>query len=360
MRPEPTERALQHLMEAALGAGAFTGAAVEFGRGSESPLRLYLGREGYVPASPAIDEGSYFDLASLTKVMATTSVIKSLVAAKTVVLSDRIARWLTEWQGSDRESVTLTSLLTHASGLPAHLPLYQDCRGLESYVRAICRTPLSYEAEQASVYSDLGFILLAAIAERATDRGFDELARTAMEFERADQIVFTPSDEIRSRCVTTGFDDWRGRELVGEVHDRNAHALGGVAGHAGLFGTLPAVGHFASRVMSGLRSATSDNMTGLDAHFARRTPLAGSSRALGWDTMLPTSSCGPDLSATAIGHTGFTGTSVWIDWERGVYSVLLTNRVATDTSAAEALALRRAVHSLSAAFAVGRHEARHT
>jgi CubicO group peptidase (beta-lactamase class C family) len=341
-------------METALAAETFTGAAVEFGRGSDARLRLCLGREGLLRTSRAIDEHSYFDLASLTKVVATTPAIKALVTAKTVTLTDRIARWVPEWRGPDRDAATLTSLLTHASGLPAHLPLYEDHRGLDSYVGAICRTPLAYEPEQASVYSDLGFILLAAIAERATHRGFDELARIAMEFDRADEIVFTPRDDIRSRCVTTGFDDWRGRELVGEVHDRNAYALGGVAGHAGLFGTLPAVGHFASAVMSRLRASARDVEGRLDADFAKRTSLVGSSRALGWDTMLPTSSCGPDLSPTAIGHTGFTGTSIWIDWERDVYSVLLTNRVATHTSAADVLALRRAVHSLSATFAVGR------
>lgn len=353
MRSNPTALALQHVMTAALAAEAFTGAAVECGRWGESPIRWYFGREGRSPASRAVDERSYFDLASLTKVMATTPVFKALVATGTVALSDTIARWLPEWKGPDREAVGLASLLTHAAGLPAHQPLYQDCRGLDAYVEAICRTPLSYEPDQTSVYSDLGFILLAAIAERAANRGFHELVRSAMAFDGADELVFTPSDDIRERCVTTGFDEWRGRELVGEVHDRNAHALGGVAGHAGLFGTLTAAGHFASSVLNGLRVGTG-NSGRLDALFAKRASVAGSSRAIGWDTMLPTSSCGPDLSPSAIGHTGFTGTSIWIDWEREGYSVLLTNRVATNASAGDILALRRAVHSLAAAFIIDR------
>lgn len=355
MCPEPTDHALRRMMETALAEEAFTGAAVEFGGSSGARLRAYVGHEGRLRTSRVIDDHSYFDLASLTKVMATTPVIKMLVAADTIALTDPIARWLSEWRGPDRESVTLSSLLTHASGLPAHLALYENHRGLQSYVEAICRTPLSYQPEHASRYSDLGFILLAAVAERSTHRTFDELVRRALEFDRADEVAFTPRDDIRLQCVTTGFDEWRARELVGEVHDRNAHALGGVAGHAGLFGTLPAVGQFASSVMSRLRAPGSDVARSLDARFARRTSLVGSSRALGWDTMLPTSSCGPDLSPTAIGHTGFTGTSVWIDWERDVYSVLLTNRVATNTSAASVLALRRAVHSLSVAVAADRH-----
>lgn len=122
-------------------------------------------------------------------------------------------------------------------------------------------------------------------------------------------------------------DPWRGRLLVGEVHDENTWALGGVAGHAGLFGTVAAVGAFARAVLATLDGQPVLARTDTMRRFIQPSGVPGSSRALGWDTMLPTSSCGTRLSPTAIGHTGFTGTSLWIDWERDLYVVLLTNRV---------------------------------
>jgi CubicO group peptidase (beta-lactamase class C family) len=149
------------------------------------------------------------------------------------------------------------------------------------------------------------------------------------------------------RTAPTEYDTWRGRLLVGEVHDENAAALGGVAGHAGLFGTAPAVGIFARRVLRGLRRLPANDPFAepdLLARFVRRTDVPGSSRALGWDTMLPTSSCGHEMSARAIGHTGFTGTSLWIDPDWDVYVVLLTNRVHPTRENHKIQALRPALH----------------
>lgn len=344
------ELELRRRLDAARDARCFTAAAVEFGGAHKGPLRVYVGRDAAAETSRVTDERSVFDLASLTKVIGTTEVVKSLVARGRLALSQPVARWLPDWKGADRAAVTVEDLLAHASGLPAHLPLYRECQGLAGFVATICRTPLAYEPTRASLYSDLGFILLAAIAEQATGRAFRDLVDSWLTSQEHDDIFFTPGVETRARCVTTGFDRERGRELIGEVHDRNAWALGGVAGHAGLFGPLPAVGRYASGVLGCLRQGASEHPTPLDRRFVARSAVPGSSRALGWDTMLPTSSCGAALSSTAIGHTGFTGTSIWIDWERDVYSVLLTNRVATGATAEDILALRRAVHSLSAAF----------
>ena len=147
-------------------------------------------------------------------------------------------------------------------------------------------------------------------------------------FFTAEPLTFNPPRAWRVRTAPTEVDAWRGRLLVGEVHDENTWALGGAAGHAGLFGTAAAVGAFARAV---LRTIAGEPIARAAprrcGRSSRRTDVPGSSRALGWDTMLPTSSCGTQLSPTAIGHTGFTGTSLWIDWERDLYVVLLTNRV---------------------------------
>jgi CubicO group peptidase (beta-lactamase class C family) len=143
----------------------------------------------------------------------------------------------------------------------------------------------------------------------------------------AEPLTFTPPRHWRERIAPTEHDAWRGRLLTGEVHDENAWALGGTAGHAGLFGTAGAVGAFARAMLHTLHGQAILAMPDTARAFIQRTAVPGSSRALGWDTMLPMSSCGTRLSPSAIGHTGFTGTSLWIDWERDLYIALLTNRV---------------------------------
>ena len=171
-------------------------------------------------------------------------------------------------------------------------------------------------------------------------------------------IQFNPPRELRERCAPTELDLWRGRLLQGEVHDENTWALGGAAGHAGLFGTAAGVGAFARTVLQGLRQPATVPDGGnakpeagrriLEAgswrRFARKSTVPGSSRALGWDTMLPTSSCGTRMSPRAIGHTGFTGTSLWIDPDQDLYVALLTNRVHPARDNNQIQSVRRAVH----------------
>ena len=156
--------------------------------------------------------------------------------------------------------------------------------------------------------------------------------------------MFNPPREWRHRCAPTEVDPWRGRLLAGEVHDENCWALGGAAGHAGLFGTAAAVGTFARAVMRTIQGEPILSEPSTMREFIARAAVPRSSRALGWDTMLPTSSCGTKMSPTAIGHTGFTGTSLWIDWEKDRYVVLLTNRVHPTRTNEAIRAIRPRVH----------------
>jgi CubicO group peptidase (beta-lactamase class C family) len=160
-----------------------------------------------------------------------------------------------------------------------------------------------------------------------------------------EEIQFKPPQLWKARIAPTEYDEWRGRLLVGDVHDENAAALGGIAGHAGLFGTAGAVGSSARHLLQVLdgRAGVFRRAT-LEEFITRRADVPGSSRALGWDTMLPTSSCGTKMSARAFGHTGFTGTSLWIDPEKDVYVVLLTNRVHPTRSNEAIKHVRPAVH----------------
>ena len=232
-----------------------------------------------------------------------------------------------------------------ASGLTAHLALFRDHAGRAEFQAGICERPLEYLPRTSSIYSDLGFILLGFMLEDAAQEAlaiqFDRLA----EDLRLGDLRFLPPQTWRPRTAPTEHSAWRGRLLVGEVHDENAWALGGAAGHTGLFGSVEAVGRFARLV---LRTLTGDDC-GLAhpstlAAFVQRSTVRGTSRARGWDTMLTTSSCGHRLSASAIGHTGFTGTSLWIDPARDLYVVLLTNRVHPSEGGDAIQTVRPAVH----------------
>lgn len=337
---------VRHVLDEALEAGAFPGVVLEIGRTAGALATICAGRLGDDDEAPEASEATVYDLASLTKVVATASIFMRLVDRKAVSLDDPVARWLPEWTGEDRRAVTLGDLLAHSSGLTAHLPIYLDCVGRAEFQRAICTLPLEFAPRTASVYSDLGFMLLGFVAEEAARTPFDEqFAAIAADLAISD-LTFRPPKSWTSRIAPTGIDTWRGRLLRGEVHDQNAWALGGVAGHAGLFGTAQAVGRFARAVLESLRSGSARLASPATVRtFAARAVVPGSSRALGWDTMRPTSSCGTRMRETAIGHTGFTGTSLWIDWEADVYVALLSNRVHPNADNDAILAVRPAVHN---------------
>jgi CubicO group peptidase (beta-lactamase class C family) len=328
------------VIRTAIAARAFPAASVEVGKRDAVLWNEAFGTLTYERGSPPTTPETIFDLASLTKVICTTTLAMRAVDEGLLRLTDPVAAWIPEWLRADRSSVTIRDLLAHSSGLTAYLPYFRDLTGRAEFQASIADSPLEYEPHTRALYSDLGFMLLAFIIEDARGRASsahegatDPASLLASQFRRVsgyltgEPLTFNPPRSWRERIAPTEHDAWRGRTLVGEVHDENAWALGGAAGHAGLFGTAAAVGAFARAALHTISGqavlARPDTMR----EFITRTEVPGSSRALGWDTMLPTSSCGTLMSSTAIGHTGFTGTSLWIDWERDLYVVLLTNRV---------------------------------
>lgn len=344
------------VLERAVTDHAFPAGCAEVGRRTGALWRQAFGAKTYDPYEPHIPDDTIFDLASLTKPIATATLAMRAVDDGVLDLDERVSGRLREWRGTDRESVTVRDLLAHCSGLPAYLPFYRDHTGRVEFEPAICRTPIEYAPRSGSLYSDLGFMLLGFILEdlripSGSPGRLEPAASLAAQFRKvasfvsADPLMFNPPRTCRPRTAPTELDPWRGRTLAGEVHDENAWALGGAAGHAGLFGTAGAVGAFARAVLGTLAG---DRILAQPATLrefvSRRAEIPGSSRALGWDTMLPTSSCGTRLSSTAIGHTGFTGTSLWIDAERDLYVVLLTNRVHPTRENTRIGAVRRAFH----------------
>jgi serine-type D-Ala-D-Ala carboxypeptidase len=318
---------------------------IEVGTASQPLWRQAFGHLSFATTAPATEDDTIFDLASLTKVLATAPLVMRMVERGGLGLDDPVSSHVPRWL--DREEttpVTIRDLLAHCSGLPAHAPLFRNTSGREGYEPAICDAPHAYTPRTASVYSDLGFILLGFILENTAPLPvqFDTLRR---QMGGPQDLQFHPPKSWLARTAPTREDDWRGRLLVGEVDDNNAWALGGAAGHSGLFGTAGSVGECARHVLQILagRSGAFRRDT-LLTFVTRREDVPGSSRALGWDTMLPTSSCGRRLSPRAFGHVGFTGTSLWVDPERGVYVVFLTNRV-HPTPANEAIKqVRPALH----------------
>jgi CubicO group peptidase (beta-lactamase class C family) len=342
------------IIERGMESRAFPAAAIEVGRRDQVLWRQAFGRLTYASDAAPASNDTIFDLASLTKVIATATLAMRAVDAETLSLDDRVADRLTSWRGLDREHVTIADLLEHASGLTAYLPFFRDHHGRVEFERAIASLPLEYAPRTQSIYSDLGFMLLAFILEDVNGQPFATLFndlfrlldhRSLGEGGQAEEVLrFNPPREVRARCAPTELDLWRGRLLQGEVHDENTWALGGAAGNAGLFGTAASVGAFARLVLADLDGAAILARPETIARFVRKSTVAGGSRALGWDTMVPSSSCGTRLSTRAIGHTGFTGTSLWIDPAQDLYIVLLTNRVHPTRDNNAIQPVRRAVH----------------
>jgi CubicO group peptidase (beta-lactamase class C family) len=285
------------------------------------------GPAGAVPAVP--DAQTMWDLASLTKVVGLTSALVQLVADGKVALDAPVQRYLPDWRGAGKERVTVRQLLTHASGLPAWRPLHKEAASPEAALALAFATELDILPGARYVYSDLGLILLAKVVERTSGEPLDQyLARHVFGPLGMRDTRYRPDASQRARIAPTEYDPWRQRKLRGEVHDENAFALGGVAGHAGLFSTGDDLARFARAYLGG---GALDGVRVFDAalvrQFTTRQDSALSHRALGWETPTGQNSAGHLMAPTAFGHTGFTGTSLWIDPAHDVFVILLTNRV---------------------------------
>ncbi|HEX7118086.1 MAG TPA: glycoside hydrolase family 3 N-terminal domain-containing protein [Longimicrobiales bacterium] len=355
------------LLEAAVRRGDIPGAALAVGRrGKLVRLRGY-GRLDPRPGFAAVTDSTLYDLASLTKVVGTTTAVMLLDEAGEIELDAPVSRYLPEWGGSpDKDRVTVRHLLTHTSGLPAFAPLWRELRGKDAYVRRIAAMPLEYAPGEKTVYSDFGAILLGAIVERVSgesldrflearvfgplgmdDTGFNPLGGDAVagKARAAEGAAKAAGPSILERIAPTEVDTiFRHTHVHGVVHDENAYAMGGVAPHAGLFSSARDLAVFAQMMLNG---GVYGDVRLLDAEtIARYTARQSeaSSRALGWDTPSGRSSAGDYFSAASFGHTGFTGTSLWVDPTQELFVVLLTNRVNPTRANRAHIALRRNVH----------------
>jgi CubicO group peptidase (beta-lactamase class C family) len=359
---QPALETAAALLERAVRDRVFPAAVAELGSAEGVLWHDRFGTLTFDENAPAAHQDTVFDLASLTKPIVTTSLMMQLVAADQLDLREPVATFFAEWRGVDREPATVQDLLEHSAGLAARL-LDPPPAGRRAFEHEICRMRLEYPPGSRALYSDLGFILLGFIAD---DRGrrpmaqqFEALVSALAAWSQAKgparhvgdsflafDTAGVPADRI-APTLPGPADFRRGRMLVGNVHDDYAAALGGVAGHAGLFGTAGGVGRFARAVLCATRgdeTVPPPLTPALVSRFARKSSVPASSRALGWDTMLPSSSCGSELTPAAFGHVGFTGTSLWIDPTLDRYFVLLTNRACGGGTIERMRDVRRAFH----------------
>ena len=329
------ETATQLLSEA-IAARATPGAVFIVGNRDGVVTEKALGNLTYAADAPCVTPETIYDLASLTKVIVTTPLAMIFCERGQLELDATVSTYVPEFSGDGKSSVLVADLLAHCGGLLWWKDLYTAFEGCSpekskrGYSEMICALPQNYPPRSKTVYSDLGFLLLGEILERLTNSSLDQLAdEEIFEPLKMNEIRYNPPETLRSRIAPTEDDEWRGHILRGTVHDENAFGLGGIAPHAGLFSTARAMVPFAQMFLNrgalkDLRLFTPETVR----TFTTRAKLvSGSSRALGWDTPAAGGSSGSLFSTEAYGHTGFTGTSLWIDPERDLFVVLLTNRV---------------------------------
>lgn len=340
------------LLEEAIARRAFPGAALAITRGGELLAWKGLGRFTYEPESPVVRRETVWDLASLTKAIATTSMAMLLCERGSLELDRRVVAWLPEFAGAEsaepgsqrtRESVTVRMLLAHCSGLPAHRKLYLEANGRELITAVAMRVPLTGPPLTRCEYSDVGFMILGELLERIAGERIDAFCRR--EIFSPMKLKLSCSPEIADRTAippTVNDTVFRKRVVQGEVNDENASAMGGVAAHAGLFGDALSVARFARCLLGGGQPLFRPETVKL--FTARQDRPLGSSRALGWDTPSRPSQSGTKFSEHSFGHLGYTGTSLWCNAERGISVTLLTNRSWPDGQNQAIKAVRPAVY----------------
>ncbi len=312
--------------------GAFPGAVLAVGRHGRLAALAPVGHYGVDDRRP-VEAGTLYDLASLTKVVALTTACMILVDEGRLALDAPIALYVPEFRGPMKDRVTVRHLLTHSAGLAADLPLYTETASRRPALAAVDTTTLLAPPGTSYRYSDLSAIVLMQVVERVTGEPFDRWVETRVFGPLGMPATrFLPPASWRDRIAPTEHDTvFRHRWLRGEVHDESAARLGGVSGNAGLFSNALDLSRFAAMLLNGgawdtLQLIRAETV----AEFTERQNMPpGSSRALGWDTPADSgySSAGTKLSRRSFGHTGFTGTSIWMDPDRDLFIILLTNRV---------------------------------
>lgn len=370
--PSPSEilsnPPISEFLRSRISAGDFPSAVYLVAERGEPLFADALGDAVVMPDQHAATLETIYDLASLTKPLVTGLLCATRVQSHELKLDDRIADHLHEFDRADKRHITIRQLLTHTSGLPAWRPLYFLAQTKEQVLDAIANEPLEYRSGERVVYSDLGFIVLGLLLQRLTNAPLAELGqREIFERLKLEHSFFNPTHALqtgiaacesgnnyeRDMCerdfAAASYKDWRNDAIWGEVHDGNAHFLGGAAGHAGLFASVGDTLRLGNQFVAAQSELLSPETCQL--FHQNMTPGLNEARSFGWQLAeTKDSTAGPALPANAFGHTGFTGTSCWIDAAPRRVFILLTNRTHNRSLPfANINQVRRDFHSLAVA-----------
>jgi len=289
-----------------------------------------FGNYTYDNSSPIVQTNTIFDLASVTKVVATTTAAMICYDRKLFSLDDKVIKYIPEFGVNGKENITVKNLLLHNAGLPAWKKFYGRGLKYDDVINEIYSSEIEYKTGEKTVYSDLGIITLGKIIEKVTNKSLDNFCEVEI-FKPLEMntTFYNPKDSLKKLCAPTETDDyWRMKALQGEVHDETSAMLNGVAGHAGLFSTVEDIAKLMSILMNEGKLGQEQFIKQSTVELFTKRYSEESTRALGWDTKSDSgSSAGIYFSKNSFGHTGYTGTSIWADPDRNLFVVFLTNRV---------------------------------
>jgi len=332
----------------AISDSAFPGAQLAIVKDGAIVVNKSYGRQTYDTNSPPIVNETMFDLASLTKVIATTSAIMKLYEEEKIHLDDLVINFIPEFGNHGKENITVRNLLLHNGGLPPFKRLYLTCKSPEEVLDSVYQTEIIYKTGDSTVYSDFDFILLGKIVEKVAgvtlDRYVDSVFFKPLGMT---STFFNPQSSMKEKIAPTEYDSiYRKRLIQGEVHDENAYALGGVSGHAGLFSTASDLAIFMQMIMNGGSYGGKQYLKSETIKLFTTRQTKKSTRALGWDTKTVNgySSAGSLFGEKSFGHTGFTGTSIWVEPDKKIFVILLTNRVYPTRNNQKIVQIRPKVH----------------
>lgn len=339
---------VDNILLEAIANGAFPGAVVLVSKKNRIIYEKSFGHLTYDENSAMVSNETIYDIASLTKVIATTTCTMICYDRKLFNLDDPVAKYLPEFAVNEKENITIKNLLLHNSGLPAYKRYYDMYNSAEEVFNDIISLQLEYKTGTKTVYSDLGIIILGKLIELVTGKKLDQYCKKEI-FQPLQMYntFYNPPDSLKYRIAPTEYDNyWRNKLVWGTVHDENAALLDGVAGHAGLFSTAEDISHLLQMLIddgtyNGKRLINRETI-----ELFTKKSSAKSTRALGWDTKSKTGSSAGDLfDLSSFGHTGFTGTSIWVDPTRKLFVIFLTNRIYPSRNNKKLYKIRPALHN---------------
>ncbi len=339
---------LDSIMNEAIRDHAFPGGQLLVAKDGAIVYNKSFGSLEYSSGSPKVNASTTYDLASVTKVVATTSAMMRLHEEGCIQLDDAVVKYIPEFNNNGKEKITLRNLLIHNGGLPAFKRLFLTCKSQQEVLDSVYQTEMIFNVGDSTVYSDFDFVLLGKIVERISGVTLDKFVDSVF-FKPLGMpsTFFNPPSSIWKKIAPTEYDSvYRKRLIQGEVHDENAYSLGGVSGHAGLFSTASDLSIFLQMIMNGGNYGGKQYLKPETIKFFTTRQSKNSTRALGWDTktMNGYSSAGTLFGEKSFGHTGFTGTSVWVEPEKKIFVILLTNRVYPTRNNSKIMQIRPKVH----------------